>query len=145
MTSLVEKALTAKRESKTVEFKQGFDCESKGDWCEVIKDLVAMANSGGGIVVFGLGNKGETVGFDCAKIAALDPADVSNKVGAYIGSSDFDFSIVDLNKGKTDIVAIRIGPATTPYVFERPGDYADLLRKPKSAFARGTIYFRHKE
>jgi hypothetical protein len=37
----VHKALSAKRESKSIEFKQQFDINSGGDWCEVIKDLVA--------------------------------------------------------------------------------------------------------
>jgi hypothetical protein len=143
MISLAEKALGAKRESKSVDFKQCFDCESKGDWCEVIKDLVAMANSGGGIVVFGLGNTGEPVGFDCTRLAALDPADVANKIGPYIGSSNFAFSIVDLQKGGCDLVAFLVEPAATPYVFERPGSYTDPLGKPKSAFALGTTYFRH--
>lgn len=119
MTSLVEKALGAKRESKSVDFKQGFDCDSKGDWCEVIKDLVAMANSGGGIVVFGLGNTGESVGFDCTRLAALDPADVANKIGPYIGSSNFAFSIVDLQKGSCDLVAFLVEATATPYVFEQ--------------------------
>src|SRR5271154_1771428 len=98
MRKMVEKALTARRESKFIEFKQGFDTNSGAEWCEVIKDFVAIANSGGGIIVFGLGSTGEPVATDIRKIAALDPADVSNKIGAYIGSSDFDVSIVDLVK-----------------------------------------------
>lgn len=42
------KALTAKRESKHIEFKEGFNPSEARDWCEIIKDIVAMANSGGG-------------------------------------------------------------------------------------------------
>jgi len=48
MPDLIQKALTAKRESKSVEFKETFDPTSPGDWCEVVKDIVAIANSGGG-------------------------------------------------------------------------------------------------
>jgi len=54
MIDLIQKALTAKRESKHVEFKQGFDPGSAREWCELIKDLAAIGNSGGGIIVFGL-------------------------------------------------------------------------------------------
>ncbi|MGD0799159.1 MAG: ATP-binding protein [Acidobacteriaceae bacterium] len=140
---MVEKALAARRESKYIEFKQGFDCDSKGEWCEVVKDLVAMSNSGGGIVVFGLTSTGEPVDTDLSKIATLDPADVSNKVGSYTGSSDFEFSIVDLEKGGRKLVAFLVGAAATPYVFERHGGYADSSGKPKSAFPVGAIYFRH--
>lgn len=54
MPGLLEKALSAKRESKHIEFKHSFDPTSMGEWCEVINDIVAIANSGGGIIVFGL-------------------------------------------------------------------------------------------
>lgn len=49
MSELVEKGLRAKRESKYVDFKRQFDPASAGEWCEIIKDVVAMANSGGPI------------------------------------------------------------------------------------------------
>ena len=143
MPKLADKALITKRESKFIEFKQGFDCDSKGEWCEVIKDFVAIANSGGGIVVFGLGDTGEPVDTDLTKIAALDSADVSNKIGAYIGTNDFDFAIIDLEKDGNKLVAFLIKPAATPYIFEKPGAYTDPLGKQKSAFAIGTCYFRH--
>ena len=54
MPSLIDKALAAKRESKHIEFKEGFDPASGHDWCESIKDIVAIANSGGGVLIFGL-------------------------------------------------------------------------------------------
>jgi hypothetical protein len=42
MIDLIHKALHAKRESKQVEFKQSFNPTSPGEWCELIKDLVAI-------------------------------------------------------------------------------------------------------
>ena len=53
MPDLVQRALTAKRESKYIEFKENFDPDSPADWCEVIKDIVAIANSGGGVMSSG--------------------------------------------------------------------------------------------
>jgi len=41
---LLERAKTAKRESKYVGFKEKFDIYSSQDWCEIIKDIVAMYN-----------------------------------------------------------------------------------------------------
>jgi hypothetical protein len=35
-------------ESTTLDFKSSFDPDSKQDWCELIKDMLAMSNSGGG-------------------------------------------------------------------------------------------------
>lgn len=53
MANFIRKALATKRESKHVEFKQTFNPSLPGEWCELIKDIVAIANSGGGIIVFG--------------------------------------------------------------------------------------------
>ena len=50
MSHLIQKALSAKRESKYVEFKQSFDPNSAREWCEIIKDIVAIANSGAGLL-----------------------------------------------------------------------------------------------
>ncbi len=44
----------ADNETAGLDFKAAFDPKAAQDWCELIKDVVAMANSGGGIVVFGI-------------------------------------------------------------------------------------------
>ena len=41
-------------ESRSVDFKESFDPNSGRDWVELVKDIAAMANSGGGHVVFGV-------------------------------------------------------------------------------------------
>lgn len=48
MDDLIKRGLTAKRESKYIEFKSAFDVESAAEWCEIVKDIVALCNSGGG-------------------------------------------------------------------------------------------------
>ena len=45
---LIEEALSAARETKTVEFKEEFDPSDRRSLCETLKDVLAMANSGGG-------------------------------------------------------------------------------------------------
>jgi len=52
----VRQALAATKESKKVEFKREFSAEQPGAWCELIKDIAAMANSSGGVIVIGLEN-----------------------------------------------------------------------------------------
>ncbi len=59
MEKLIEKALTATCETKFIEFKSRFDVDSKQDWCEVIKDIIAISNSGGGIMYLVLMIQGE--------------------------------------------------------------------------------------
>lgn len=55
---LLERAENARRESKSLDFKREFDPMSTPEWCEIIKDIVAFANSGGGVIVFGVNNDG---------------------------------------------------------------------------------------
>ena len=47
----LSRAAEAKRSSKRVELDDGFDPEGPGVWLELDRDIAAMANSGGGVVV----------------------------------------------------------------------------------------------
>ena len=143
MNDLIEKALTAKRESKHVEFKQSFDPNSAGEWCELIKDLAAIANSGGGIIVFGLDNVGTPTGGMIDRITALDPADIANKLSKYTGSVDFEFEIRSLEKTGHKLAAFVMQPVLVPLVFQKPGTYDIGSGKQRTAFSMGTVYFRH--
>ena len=140
---LLKKALTAKRESKYVEFKEQFDVDSAQAWCEIIKDIIAIANSGGGVVVVGLTSGGRPSEHDVSALVSVDPATITDKVSAYTGRQFTEFEVASCDKDGHDLVAILVSPAATPFVFERPGTYAISDKKQKTAFGRGTVYFRH--
>ncbi len=74
MSKRVDKGLKAKRESKYVEFKRSFDPASTGAWCELIKDIVAMANTGGGVILIGLDNGGIPSKEDVQPVFNIDHA-----------------------------------------------------------------------
>jgi len=137
------KARTAQRESKYVEFKERFDPSSTGEWCELIKDLVAVANSGGGIVVVGVRNNGSPSGQDVKLVLELDAAKITDKIFKYSGEHFSGFELHDIRRGNRRAAAIVIHAARTPIAFTAQGAYQDDQRKHKSAFARGTVYFRH--
>jgi hypothetical protein len=143
MVDLIERALTATRESKHVEFKQGFDTNLPQDWCEVIKDIVAIANSGGGVILFGLDNVGAPVGACLEAISRTDPADIGNKIVKYTGPTDLEFEIREVQKQGQRLVAFVIHAASIPVVFEKPGTYDIGGGKQRTAFSMGTVYFRH--
>src|SRR6266478_4478586 len=82
-----------KRESRHVEFKESFDVSNAADWCEIIKDIVSIANSGGGELFIGLKNSGHPSGSDVASVVALDPAQVTDKIAKYTGEQFADFEI----------------------------------------------------
>ena len=74
MKNHIQRALVAKRESKYIDFKSRLDLSEPHSWCEIVKDIVAMANSGGGVLLIGLDNKGMPTGFDPSQVLDLDEA-----------------------------------------------------------------------
>jgi Schlafen, AlbA_2 len=143
MADLISKALSAKRESKYIEFKQNFDPSSPGEFCELTKDIVAIANSGGGIVVFGLDSSGKPSNEDLGALQSTDPADITNKLSRYIGPVAIEFEMRELAKEGAKLLAFVVQPVTIPIVFQKPGTYEVGGGRQKSAFAMGTVYFRH--
>src|SRR6266852_4578105 len=143
MTDTIKKALAATRESKHVEFKRGFDPMSPSEWCEIIKDIVAVANSGGGVVVFGLDSTGRPTGESVEHIAREDPADIINKLARYIGTPSFEIESLELKKRGSGLHALLVSGASIPHVFQKPGTYDIGGGKQKTAFVVGTISFRH--
>jgi hypothetical protein len=139
----VGKALQAQRESKTVEFKSEFDPTLRGAWCEILKDIVAMANSGGGVIVFGLEEAGRPSGADIRAVLKLDLAEVSDKIHAYTGVHFADFEIIDAAKEGHQLAMLAIKTSESPIAFTKAGTYDAGGGKQKTAFSKGTVYFRH--
>jgi len=143
MEELVEKALSAKRESKYIEFKSEFDPKSAQNWCEVIKDIVAIANSGGGVIVIGVDNVGKPTGYDSSQFLNIDSADITNKIAKYLGQQFSDFEIVAREKNGETIALMLIHEVPIPLVFKKPGTYDVGGGRQKTAFKEGSVYFRH--
>jgi len=141
----VKRANAAKRESKYIDFKEQFDPTSDGEWCEIIKDFAAMANSGGGLVVVGLCNNGMPSGVSVAAVLSLDPATITDKMFKYTGGHYAGFEVHEGKRQRSPIAIIAIDGVSVPIVFTKPGTYlVDAVKgKQKTAFSQGTVYFRH--
>lgn len=140
---LLAKALAAKRESKQIEFKESFDASSKQDWCEVIKDVIAIANSGGGIILFGVNSRGEPTGTDLAALLAVDPATIADRIHPYTETHVTDIEVLEAEKQGQTLVGWLIKASPLPTVFAQPGTSPVEGGKQRTAFGRGTVYFRH--
>ena len=94
-------ALTAKRESKGVDFKRSFDQDNPGEWCELLKDVVAMANSGGGSILIGVNNDG-TPSRDAsvARVLEIDPAVITDKIAKYTSVQFDGVSLAEAQRGR---------------------------------------------
>jgi len=130
-------------ETERVDYKDSFDPGAQADWLEIIKDIVALANSGGGAIIFAIDDDGTTNGFDCAPLFAIDPADVTNKVFKYTGQQFSGFDFLKIAKGSHTLFAIWVYGVSNLLVFSKPGTYDVGGGKQKTAFSAGTVYFRH--
>ncbi len=140
---LLERARKAKRESRYLDFKEAFDPSSSPEFIELLKDLVAMANSGGGVLVIGVRNNATLSGVNLDPVLNLDPANIVDKVARYTSEQFAGFSIHEVERDSERVAAIVVDGAHTPLVFGKPGDYAVAGNRPKTAFSRGTVYVRH--
>jgi Schlafen, AlbA_2 len=146
VTESIEDALLAqiaKGECDCLDFKSGFNPSITGDWCELIKDVVAMANSGGGCVIVGLSDEGKLSGESVAAFIGLDSADIGNKIHKYTGHHFSEFSIERREVDAGEVAVMTIGGVRLPIIFSVPGEYESPPGKKKSAFSKGTVYFRH--
>jgi|GEM_PF-1882227 len=142
---LLARALSSTSESAQIEFKQDFDPSAQRAWVEIIKDVVAMANSGGGVILFGVDDSGKVnPEFEAKGILKIDPAEITDKIYKYTNYNFSDFEIKKIKKDGKLIVALKVGgKIDVPIVFAKEGNYQTNQGKTKRAFAKGTIYFRH--
>lgn len=139
----IKKAVTAKRESKYLDFKKKFDPNRAEDWCEIIKDIVAMANSGGGIIIVGVNNDGSPSKEDISGILGIDHAQIIDKIARYTGEQFDNLTVHEETKEGYKIAIMQIEDVSIPMIFIKPGTYDAGEGKQKTAFSRGSVYFRH--
>lgn len=89
MVDILERALAAGRESRRIAIRTAFDPPS------LVRDIAALANSGGGAIVM------------------LGEADIDRVIDAFRSATDSDFSDFRLERG-----VIVVGEAITPIVID---------------------------
>src|ERR1035441_2552997 len=139
----VPAAIDRGTESEAVEFKASLDPHTPAEWLEIVKDLVAFANSGGGVIVFGVADDGEFSNFDCSMLYDVDPAVITDKVNKYTGQQFHSFELVKLMSESRPLFVVVVSGVASPLVFTKPGTYDIGGGKQKTAFSSGTVYFRH--
>lgn len=139
----IDEALAASAEVQVLDFKREFDPTSRAEWCELVKDIVAMANSGGGIILIGVEDDGSASGRAPRPGGDLDPAVVDDKVCSYTGQHLSGIRVLGVEKAGQAVLALDIPAVRIPLVFTSPGTYATGDGRQRTAFGRGTVYFRH--
>ena len=133
------------RESQVLDFKGQFDISSNRDWIELTKDIVAMANSGGGYIIFGKDSQGNPTGYNLDELIQMDQAELVDKIARYVDSDIGSIAITSFKEGSYTYVILHIPAVQTPLVIRRPGAYKDTKNpsKQKWVFRPGMLFFRH--
>ena len=131
------------KESADLDFKSSFDPAAPQDWCELIKDIVAMANSGGGLILVGVNDDGSPAKADLKRVMAFDPATFVDKIKKYTDQHIAGFSLSSDSRRGHPVVTLLVSSVPIPIVFTAPGTYDIGGGKQKTAFSKGTVYFRH--
>lgn len=140
---LLMSASTAMGETDRVDFKSAFDPTQRGDWCEIVKDIAAMANSGGGCMVLGVNDDGSRSDWDTTPFLSLDPAKIADQLRRFVEGLDNHVSVHVVRRGQHDVPALIVTGIAVPRVFTNQGNYDRPNSKPSTAFPKGGLYFRH--
>src|SRR5207302_7956707 len=109
-------ALAATRETRGVEFKSQFDPANTRDWCELLKDVLAFANSGGRVVLVGMDESGAPIEGAAAALLKIDLADIGNKIRSYTGTDFDDLEIARRDKDGVQIGVLKVGAVSAPLI-----------------------------
>lgn len=134
------------QESKELDFKEEFHPDgpqAKGAWCEIVKDVAAFANIGGGVIVFGCDSFGIPSSFQVETLAKLDPARITDQMNKYVGEHFSSFSIEKVQRGSIARLAWLIGPVDSPMIFTEDAYFRQGGGFAAPAFHKGQVYFRH--
>ena len=98
--------------------RERFDPKDDAEWLELVRDVIAMANTGGGVVLLGT--------------AGVDLTELSERVERYAGVPFRDLDVETVARNGRSVAAVVVGPAEeAPLVFVRPGS------------SDRRVYFRH--
>src|ERR1039457_6532165 len=95
---ILELGECADKESRQVDFKERLDPTLAIDWSNIVKHMIAMANSGGGILIFGIADNGTYSEFDRNIVLNIDPATIADKIYSYTGENFSDFKILEVTR-----------------------------------------------
>jgi hypothetical protein len=99
---LLERAAAAKRPSKAIAFHERFDVP------ELVRDLAALANSGGGVILLGLRRDGS---LSADEIPPLGRGVLRSAIERYTGSGFDDVDVMTVERRGTPVTALVVGPA----------------------------------
>lgn len=129
-------------ESTNVDLKLSVDFDDPKWIVELVKDFVAIANSGGGSIFFGR-DESSSPGVTKEAATRLDGAEMSNRVNRYIAPTRASISHHHHPVDTDDKVVVELtieAAGKYPYVFSRQGNYKGATAP---VFRECDLYVRH--
>lgn len=124
------------------DLKGRFDASS-GSWPRLVKDIVAMANSGGGVLVLGVDDDGTRRGLAKSLLHELDPARINAKIEPKAPGARVTVSYHELSYYKRLYGFLIVAPHDALIVFDREWTYSREPGKPdKTVIYEGVVYVR---
>jgi predicted HTH transcriptional regulator len=131
-------------ECETLDFEELFAADRPYDWVSIVKDIVAMANTSGGAIVFGCDTLGRLSPSYIDNVSAIDPATIVDKVFSYTGEQMGDILCEQVQRHDEKRPAWLVGKWSRIIVFKENG-FDDPIHPSmdKCQFRQGQVYFRH--
>lgn len=130
-------------EGKSQDYKLTFDASDPAGLLELIKHIIAFANSGGGEIVFGR-DESRTIGIQPEVAALLDSSRLGDAVDKYIekGLIHLSHNQEALPNGRV-LVTLAVEASPYPAVIGKDGTVAGPGKTQKSVLRRGDLWVRH--
>ena len=130
-------------EGSNRDYKLHFDPEDPKAKTKLVKHIVALANSGGGEIVFGR-DETSSPGISAEVSSGLDSASLTDYIEKYVekGSINIHHDFMALPNGNV-LVAIRIEPWAYPVVMVKDGTWSGIGKQDPLLFYKGDIWVRH--
>jgi hypothetical protein len=132
-------------ESEALDFKQTADLKNLKSRLAFVKDVVSLANSGGGFLVIGCDNQGGlAINADPVDPRQWEAANLIGIVAKYLSVPVLMNSAIHTLDGRQVVlVAIQASMRNLPIPFSMDGEwYADNEPRPHYEFRRGEIWVR---
>ncbi len=142
LAALKNEVATLSCETAAVEFKSTTDTTDARLWVQLIRSVMAMHNSGGGVIVFGLDSDGQPMASDLTAMPAVDPVHISDKAKHYTDRPLPGVVCEEFDKNGGTFPGWVIPAAASPVPFSRHGDVHNGQGKPDKLFYAGQIYVR---
>lgn len=134
------------QESKSHDFKLLFDPADEKAKIDLVKNLVAMANAGGGGITFGR-NETDVPGLDPLVLKVLDSARLTDLVNRFTPPNSIILSheIDPLENSSKIVIIVHVEGVQYPVVMTKKGDWKGMQTQKgdRPLFLEGDIWTRH--